>query len=286
MNLQQRFEDVLGRLGAACSEHGRPSSDVNLLAVSKTVEAARVAELHALGQLHFGENYVQEAQAKIAELSALEGGRADEREGSGYSAATEPRPPGPAGAGPQTAVEKYLEDAGGPLVPDPAEKARHRVAAQGVSWHLIGPLQSNKAKPAAAQFSFIHSLDRLELADRLDAVAAGPLRAFVQVRLGDESSKSGIDPDDLLSELERWSARSWRHLRLVGFMTIPPPASSRPHFARLRALRDRVRQEGWPMFLDYDLSMGMSDDFADAVAEGSNWVRVGRALFGERAPRV
>jgi len=155
-------------------------------------------------------------------------------------------------------------------------------------WHLIGPLQSNKAVQAVALFPVLHSLDRLSLARKLDekALAAGKtMQAFVQVRMGDEQSKSGLDPREFLDEMERWNAHEWKALKLIGLMTLPPPHLSRPYFAELRNLRDRLQREGWPLFSDYQLSMGMSDDFEDAIAEGSNWVRVGRALFGERPQR-
>ncbi|MBN9415686.1 YggS family pyridoxal phosphate enzyme [bacterium SCN 62-11] len=153
-------------------------------------------------------------------------------------------------------------------------------------WHLIGPLQSNKAAKAVQLFPVIHSLDRFSLAERLERLAleAGRVvEAFVQVRLGEEESKSGVDPKDLVAELERWnSAREWRGLRLTGLMTLPPPQISRPFFGQLRELRDQLQQRKLAIFDRYELSMGMSDDFEAAIAEGSNWIRVGRALFGNR----
>lgn len=171
--------------------------------------------------------------------------------------------------------ENYVQEAEGkvPLLPE-------------ARWHLIGPLQSNKAARAVQLFPVIHSLDRLSLAERLDRLAleAGRVvEAFVQVRLGEEDSKSGIAPADLVAELEHWNAaRSWRGLRLVGLMTLPPPQTSRPFFAQLRELRDRLQDLQLPIFQEYQLSMGMSDDFEAAIAEGSNWIRIGRALFGSR----
>lgn len=171
--------------------------------------------------------------------------------------------------------ENYVQEAEGkvPLLPE-------------ARWHLIGPLQSNKAAKAVQLFPVIHSLDRLSLAERLDrlAVQAGRvLDAFLQVRLGEEDSKSGLDPKDVVAEVERWNAsRSWQGLRLVGLMTLPPPQTSRPFFAQLRELRDRLQALQLPIFKEYQLSMGMSDDFEAAIAEGSNWIRIGRALFGSR----
>lgn len=159
-------------------------------------------------------------------------------------------------------------------------------ALKEARWHLIGPLQSNKAARAVQLFPIIHSLDRLSLAQRLERLALESgrrLQAFVQVRLGEEDSKSGIDPVDLLAELERWNGASeWRALSLIGLMTLPPPKISRPYFAQLRQLRDQLQTLSLPIFSDYQLSMGMSEDFEAAIAEGSNWVRIGRALFGSR----
>ena len=153
-------------------------------------------------------------------------------------------------------------------------------------WHLIGPLQSNKAAKAVQLFPVIHSLDRLSLAERLDRLAGEAGRvveAFVQVRLGEEDSKSGLDPAELLTEMERWnSLRQWSGLRLIGLMTLPPPQNSRPFFVQLRELRDQLRALSLPIFQDYQLYMGMSEDFEAAIDEGSNWIRIGRALFGSR----
>ncbi|MFN8606259.1 MAG: YggS family pyridoxal phosphate-dependent enzyme [Vulcanimicrobiota bacterium] len=153
-------------------------------------------------------------------------------------------------------------------------------------WHLIGPLQSNKAARALQLFPVIHSLDRLSLAERLERLALESgrrLQAFVQVRLGDEDSKSGLDPSVLVEQMQAWNnSRQWRGISLIGLMSLPPPHQSRPHFARLRELRDQLQALALPLFSDYQLSMGMSDDFEAAIAEGSNWVRIGRALFGPR----
>lgn len=171
--------------------------------------------------------------------------------------------------------ENYVQEAEGkiPMLP-------------GARWHLIGPLQSNKAGKAVHLFQVIHSLDRLSLAERLERLsleAGRVLEAFVQVRLGEEDSKSGLAPSEVVAELERWnSIREWRGLRLIGLMTLPPPQISRPFFSQLRDLRDRLQQLRLPIFDRYELSMGMSDDFEAAIAEGSNWIRVGRALFGSR----
>ena len=125
----------------------------------------------------------------------------------------------------------------------------------------------------------------IDASERVVAAARTRLKSFrnVQVRLGEEDSKSGIDPQDLVAELERWNAaRDWRGLRLTGLMTLPPPHISRPFFAQIRQLRDPLQALNLPIFDRYELSMGMSDDFEAAIAEGSNWIRIGRALFGTR----
>lgn len=174
------------------------------------------------------------------------------------------------------------QDFGENYVQEGVEKA---AAFPTPRWHLIGPLQRNKVRPALEVFDTLHAIDRWEIAERVDRIATKmgrSVRGFVQVRLGDEGSKSGLDPKQVLPELERWNEQGFESLRLIGLMTIPPPEGSRPYFEQLRELRDAVRDEGWPLFSQYQLSMGMSDDFEDAIAEGSNWVRVGRALFGPR----
>ena len=160
------------------------------------------------------------------------------------------------------------------------------VGQRALAWHLVGHLQSNKARLAVPLFDLIHSLDDEELARKLAAAAAAAgkrQRVLVQVNVSGESTKSGIDPAALIPLIET-IARS-PHLELRGLMTIPPhdpdPERSRPHFAALRALGGKVRDRIGP---DYpgELSMGMSDDFEVAIAEGATIVRIGRALFGER----
>jgi pyridoxal phosphate enzyme (YggS family) len=147
----------------------------------------------------------------------------------------------------------------------------------GLRWHLVGHLQSNKARAALAVFDVFHGLDSLELLDRLDR-AAGELglrpEAFLQVNVSGEASKSGFSPAELPAALER--ARGLQHLRVTGLMTMAPaagdPQAARPVFAGLRELRDRLCPEL------AQLSMGMSDDFAVAVEEGATCVRIGRRL--------
>jgi PLP dependent protein len=156
-----------------------------------------------------------------------------------------------------------------------------------IEWHLIGPLQSNKARAAAELFAVVESVDRPKIARALDAEAARLGRripCFVEVNLGSEESKHGFPAAGLLQALE--PLRACRHLEIVGLMAIPPlaadPEASRPWFRRLRALRDELATaRGWEGFAGR-LSMGMSGDFEVAVEEGATHVRVGTALFGSR----
>ncbi|MBB6368040.1 hypothetical protein FHR56_003205 [Xanthomonas sacchari] len=211
----------------AADAAGRPHAQ--LLAVSKTQPAEAVAALAAQGQHAFGENYVQEAAAKIAAL-----------------------------------------------------------AEAGLEWHLIGHLQSNKAELAATLFDWVQTVDRPKLVAALAkgrASARAPLNVLIQVNIDDEASKHGCQPDAVDALAAAIVAQP--ALALRGLMAIPAPwpeaarridAFARMHalFARLRAAHPQVDT----------LSMGMSGDFADAIAAGATMVRVGTALFGARGPRV
>lgn len=155
-----------------------------------------------------------------------------------------------------------------------------------IEWHLIGPLQSNKTREVAAAFDWVHTIDRLKIAERLSAQRPPqlpPLSVCVQVNVSGEASKSGVAPSEAAA-LARAVAALPR-LRLRGLMSIPQPvddvvAQRAPH-ARLRALFDALRAQG--LRLD-TLSMGMSDDLEAAVLEGATVVRVGSAIFGARPP--
>ena len=171
-----------------------------------------------------------------------------------------------------------------------AEDHRAILAAEGVdapAWHLIGPLQSNKAKRAAALFDVVHSLDREKIARLLDCELAALGRripAFVEVNLGAEEGKHGFPPAGLPTAVRPLAALE--HLRVVGLMAVPPaaddPEASRPWFRRLCELAaELAARPEWPRFPAL-LSMGMSDDFEVAVEEGATHVRVGSALFGPR----
>jgi pyridoxal phosphate enzyme (YggS family) len=203
---------------------------VNLLAVSKTCPGVSVRAAFDAGQRDFGENYVQESLAKIAELADL---RADLR------------------------------------------------------WHLIGPLQSNKAREVAAHFDWVHAIDRMKLAQRLSDLRPAhlpPLQVCLQVNVSGEASKSGVAPEAALA-LAHEVARLPR-LKLRGLMAIPEPAgdlaAQRVPHRTLHTLFEAMNAEG--LALD-TLSMGMSADLEAAIAEGATWVRIGTAIFGSRAPK-
>ncbi len=159
-------------------------------------------------------------------------------------------------------------------------------AAPGVplEWHFIGPIQSNKTRPIAASFQWVHTVERLKIAQRLSEQRPpelGPLNVCLQVNISGEASKSGVAEAEL-PELARAVAQL-PNLRLRGLMAIPEPqvdpAKQRAAFARLRELAARLRRDG----LELDtLSMGMSADLAAAVAEGATIVRIGSAIFGAR----
>jgi pyridoxal phosphate enzyme (YggS family) len=156
-----------------------------------------------------------------------------------------------------------------------------------VRWHLIGTLQSNKVRKAAARFSTIHSIDSMRLLDAVD-VAAGQSGArpevLVQVDLAGEATKHGAPPAEAM-EIAKAATRC-RAARCIGLMTIPPffeqPEDTRQYFAQLRHLRDTLLKDGLDPALVRELSMGMSHDFEIAVQEGATLVRLGTAVFGKR----
>ncbi|HUO35060.1 MAG TPA: YggS family pyridoxal phosphate-dependent enzyme [Candidatus Acidoferrum sp.] len=165
------------------------------------------------------------------------------------------------------------------------EEKREKLADLEATWHLIGHLQSNKARRAAFLFKRIDSVDDLALAKKLDAAAAAEgkmLPILIEVHLGGEETKSGVDPEELPRLAE--GVAPFAHIDLLGLMTIPPffedPERTRPHFARLRDLRDDVSHRIGRKLPA--LSMGMSHDFEVAIEEGATEIRVGSALFGQR----
>ena len=145
-----------------------------------------------------------------------------------------------------------------------------------LTWHFIGHLQTNKAKKVVEHFDWIQCVERRELAEKLNQTAAKPLPVLIEVNMGGEVTKSGIDPSHLQTFIE--DLAGYERLRLRGLMTIPPffdnPEHVRPYFRRLREVSERFNLP--------ELSMGMSHDFEVAVEEGATMVRIGTLLFGER----
>jgi hypothetical protein len=192
---------------------------------------------------------------------------------------------------PQTVREGFaagLRDFGENRVQEaePKMAALAGLREQGLRWHFIGHLQSNKARRAAQLFDLVHSVDDARLGPRLEKAAAEQrkvLHVLVQVDLAGEKTKFGLDPERLYVTLE--ALRSLKSVRVVGLMAMPPyeedPERVRPHFRRLRELRDEALARN--LLLGRELSMGMSHDLEAAVEEGATLVRVGTALFGERS---
>lgn len=152
----------------------------------------------------------------------------------------------------------------------------------GLEWHLIGHLQTNKAKIAARFFQMIHSVDSLKLLQALDASAGTTLPVLLQVNVSGESAKFGMKPEEVAGVID--AVNQMQKVEVHGLMTIPPfspdPEKTRVHFTNLRELRDRLQDEtGTPL---PELSMGMSHDLEVAIEEGSTWVRIGTDLFGGR----
>jgi PLP dependent protein len=185
------------------------------------------------------------------------------------------------------AIELGASDIGENRVQE-AEDKINEVGRTAARWHLVGHLQANKARRAVQLFDVIHSLDSLELARRLDRLCGEEERenlpVLIQVDLGHEETKSGVDEGELpvlidgLNDLTR--------IQLTGLMTLPPffddPEQARPFFRRLRELRDELGSKGVFGDRQGELSMGMTNDFAVAIEEGATMVRIGTAIFGTR----
>ena len=213
---------VSERIRAAANAVQRDANSIHLLAVSKTKPAQAVREAYAAGMRDFGENYLQEALGKQAELTDL------------------------------------------PL-----------------SWHFIGPIQSNKTRAIAENFAWVHSVDRLKIAQRLSEQRPAdlpPLNICIQVNVSGEASKSGCTPADLPALANAISALP--RLKLRGLMAIPEPTEDRTaQDAAFATVRDLQASLNLPLDT---LSMGMSHDLESAIAQGATWVRIGTALFGTR----
>ncbi len=171
------------------------------------------------------------------------------------------------------------------------QEAKRKIEKLGKEreWHLIGPLQTNKAKYAVHLFDMIHSLDRRELALELDrrAGAAGRIiRVLIETNVSGEKTKSGVPLDDTIDLVS--AVAPLENLSIQGLMTMPPwfddPEDARPYFRTLRELRDRIAAEAIPRVEMRELSMGMTGDYTVAIEEGATIVRIGRGIFGERRP--
>ncbi|MBI5408737.1 MAG: YggS family pyridoxal phosphate-dependent enzyme [Nitrospirae bacterium] len=167
---------------------------------------------------------------------------------------------------------------------DKISNFKFQISNLKVEWHLIGSLQTNKAKTALQLFDLIHSVDSISLAEGINRQAQKldkRQRVLIEVKLSEEETKQGVSEVELMPLLE--TVKDMDHLKLEGLMTIPPyfedPEKARPYFRRLRDLRDEAVQKGFDL---PELSMGMSNDFEVAIEEGATMVRIGTAIFGER----
>jgi pyridoxal phosphate enzyme (YggS family) len=195
---------------------------------------------------------------------------------------------------PAAVIKRVVEFGAADIGENRVQEAEDKITEVGrdaACWHLVGHLQANKARRAVNLFDVIHSLDSLDLAQRLDRLCHEEgrerLRVLIQVDLGHEETKSGIDESELSHLVDGIGPLS--RLELAGLMTLPPffddPEQSRPYFRRLRELRDELAGRGAFGGAKGELSMGMTNDFEVAIEEGSTMVRVGTAIFGERVPR-
>lgn len=227
MEVGELLKAVNERIIKVCQKTRRSPDEITIVGVTKGIDIRRIQEGIKAGLKILGENYVQEAGRKIAEI------------------------------------------------------------IQDVSWHFIGSLQRNKANIAVKLFDLIQSVDSLSLAEKINH-AAGNLQKIqdilIEVNLEEEVSKSGISNrglEALLGEI-----KCFKNVRVLGLMAIPPwhedPEKNRKNFSALRQIKERIDKIGFSNWQGNYLSMGMSDDFEIAIEEGSNMVRIGRAIFGER----
>lgn len=218
-DIEGNILEVNARIRRACERSGRSPDEVTLVAITKTVLPEKIVQAFGAGVCHFGENRVQEAESKLADLMGL---RAQSK------------------------------------------------------WHMVGHLQTNKAKTALHLFDIIQSVDSLRLAEHLSRHVEKTVPILLEVNVAGEETKGGFAPDEIgqaVKEIEKLPG-----IKLEGLMTVAPwvndPEDIRPVFARLRQIRDGLRLK--------ELSMGMTDDFEVAIEEGATLIRVGRAIFGER----
>jgi pyridoxal phosphate enzyme (YggS family) len=219
VDIEANVRDVNRRIERACERSRRSPDEVTLVAVTKGVETSAIRAAFDSGIRDFGENRVQEAEGKIAQLSDLK----------------------------------------------PA-----------VTWHMVGHLQSNKAKAAVELFDIIHSVDSVRLAEILSRRAQKTLPVLLEVNVSGEATKGGFSVAETEAAVKEIGQLP--NLKLMGLMTVAPfvadPEEVRPVFRKLRELRDSLGLK--------HLSMGMTDDFEVAIEEGATMLRIGRAIFGER----
>jgi len=219
VDIEANIREVQRRIARACERSHRSPGGITLVAVTKEVGISAIKAAFDCGLRHFGENRVQEAEGKIAQLSDLK--------------------------------------------PD-------------VTWHMVGHLQSNKAKTAVELFDIIHSVDSVKLAEILSRRAEKTLPVLLQVNVSGEATKSGFAVNEIAVVVKE--IKQLPNLKVMGFMTIAPLVAEleevRPVFRKLRELRDSLGLE--------HLSMGMTGDFEVAIEEGATMLRIGRAIFGNR----
>jgi pyridoxal phosphate enzyme (YggS family) len=219
VDIAANLRDVQGRIAQACERSHRSPGEITLVVVTKEVGVSAIRAAFDCGIRDFGENRVQEAEDKIAQLSDLK--------------------------------------------PD-------------VTWHMVGHLQSNKARTAVELFDIIHSVDSIKLAEILSRRTEKAFPILLQVNVSGEATKSGFSVGEVANAVNE--IKQLPNLKVVGLMTIAPlaadPEEVRPVFRKLRKLRDSLGLE--------HLSMGMTDDFEVAAEEGATMLRIGRAIFGDR----
>ena len=189
----------------------------------------------------------------------------------------------------EQAIAAGVTDVGENYVQEAAQKIPQIRAL--VRWHMVGHLQRNKAARAVELFDLIHTLDSVALGETLDRLGerrGRPVHVLIEVNAGGEATKSGVSATDVQGLMVALADRCW--LSIYGLMIIPPaggsPEAARPYFRELRELRDRLRLQAAANAPLRELSMGMSDDFTVAIEEGATMVRIGRAIFGAREPRL
>lgn len=224
--LLQRWTATRQRIREAAARYGRNPENIGLVAVSKGQPTEKLRRIAEAGQRDFGENYLQEALAKMRELADLD-----------------------------------------------------------LTWHFIGQIQSNKTRPIAEYFQWVHTVDRERIAIRLNDQRphhAPPLNVCIEVLLEDEPGKGGVRESELLPLAQR--IRELPRLRLRGLMCIPPTRETfEEQLALFRRLADHLQALNAQGFELDTLSMGMSSDIEAAIAAGATWVRVGTAIFGARS---